>query len=237
MDHAARHSVSPETLDKGKPSDAPVQDTGNDAPPPLPTGEVNQNPPDIGLCKLIAEDYRTNGSKLIQQGFLAVAWHRFGNWRMGIRSRILRLPFSMIYRFGYPFTEWLFGIKLSYNVKVGRRVRIEHFGGMILGARSIGDDCVIRQNTTFGVVRSGANQGKPIIEERCDIGCGVAILGHITVGHDSVIGANAVVVKDVPPYSVVVGIPGKVIRTRTPEECQAPSASPMKQNQTLEGDQ
>lgn len=186
--------------------------------PPLPCGEINMNPPGVGLFKLIAEDYRTHGSKFFQQGFLVLAMHRFGNWRMSIRLRILRLPFSLLYKFLYPWTEWLCGVKLSYTVKVGRRFKIEHFGGMVLGARSIGDDCIVRQNVTIGVVRTGEDQGKPIIEDRVDIGAGACLLGDITIGHDSVIGANAVVVKDAPAYSVVVGVPGKIIKTRRPAD-------------------
>lgn len=191
-------------------------DTSKRAIPPLPRGDTNQNPPDIGFWQLIAEDYRTHGCKLLQQGFLVLALHRLGNWRMGIRSRLLRLPFTLLYRFLYPFTEWLCGIKLSYTVIVGRRVRIEHFGGMVLGARSIGNDVTLRQNTTLGIARKEEDQGKPIIEDRVDIGAGACLLGHITIGHDSVIGANAVVVRDVPPFSVVVGVPGRVIRTLQP---------------------
>jgi serine O-acetyltransferase len=57
---------------------------------------------------------------------------------------------------------------------------------------------------------------KPVIEDRCDIGAGAVIAGAIRIGHDSQIGANAVVLKDVPPHSVAVGIPAKVIKTRTP---------------------
>ncbi len=186
--------------------------------PALPRGETNQNPPGISLWELILEDYRTNGSNILQQGFIVLALHRFGNWRMGIRNRFLRLPFTLIYRFLYPFTEWLCGIKLSYTVAVGRRVRIEHFGGMILGARSIGNDVIIRQNTTLGIARKEEDQGKPIIEDRVDIGAGACILGHVRVGHDSIIGANAVVVRDVPPWSVVVGVPGRVIRSRRPTD-------------------
>lgn len=190
--------------------------TSSASPPPLEAGDRNLNPPGVGLFALIREDFRTHGRRPLAQGFLVLALHRFGNWRMGVRWKLVRLPLTLLYKLLYPLTEYLCGIKLSYNVQVGRRVRIEHFGGMVLGARSIGDDCVIRQNTTFGVARTGENAGKPMIEDRVDIGCGVAILGHVRIGHDSVIGANAVVVRDVPPYSVVVGVPGRVIKTRQP---------------------
>jgi serine O-acetyltransferase len=97
----------------------------------------------------------------------------------------------------------LSGIKLDYTVKVGRRVCIEHFGGMILGAHSIGNDVVIRQNTTFGVRRREPPFLKPVIEDGCELGPGVVIVGPVTIGRNSVIGANSVISRDVPPASFV----------------------------------
>ena len=171
----------------------------------------------MSLLDLWKEDLRTHDRDFFAQGFWALALHRFGNWRMDIETKILRLPFSILYKILYKCVEWTCGISLAYTVTVGRRVRIWHHGGMILGARSIGDDVHIRQNTTFGVARRGDHRGhKPIIEDRCDIGCGAVIVGAITIGHDSQIGANAVVLKDVPPWSVCVGVPAKVIKTIDP---------------------
>jgi len=182
-------------------------------------GETNQNPERIGLWSLIREDLRTHDGDWLAQGFWALAVHRFGNWRMGIRWRWLRLPFSLLYKFLFKFVEWTCGISLSYTTKVGRRVHLWHHSGMQLGARSIGNEVHIRQCTTFGIARTGdPNWAKPIIEDRADIGCGVCILGTITIGHDSVIGAHAVVTRDVPPYAVVVGIPAKVIGYRNQPE-------------------
>jgi serine O-acetyltransferase len=186
-------------------------------------GEVNQNPVGMSLLELWKEDFVTHERDLFSQGFWAIALHRFGNWRMSINPRFLRLPFSLAYKLLYKCVEWTCGISLNYPVKVGRRVRIWHHSGMILGARSIGDDVHIRQNTTFGVARRGDHRSlKPIIEDRCDIGCGVVIVGPITIGHDSQIGANAVVLKDVPPYSVCVGVPAKIIKTNTPAAQERP---------------
>jgi serine O-acetyltransferase len=171
----------------------------------------------MSLMELWKEDLRTHERDLFSQGFWAIALHRFGNWRMDFGSRIIRAPFSLLYKILYKFVEWTCGISLNYTVRVGRRVRIWHHSGMILGARSIGDDVHIRQSTTFGVARRGDHRAlKPIIEDRVDIGCGAVIVGAITVGHDSQIGANAVVLKDVPPYSVCVGVPAKVIKTLEP---------------------
>lgn len=182
--------------------------------PPLPQGDRNENPAGIGILALIREDLQTHDGDWLSQGFWALAVSRFGNWRMTIRPRLLRLPFTVLYRVMRKLVQWSCGIKLDYTVKLGRRVKLEHFGGMILGARSIGDDVTIRQNTTFGIVRKSQLNGKPMIEDRVDIGCGVCILGHVRIGHDSIIGANAVVLHDIPPYSVAVGVPAKVIKSR-----------------------
>ena len=182
--------------------------------PPLPDGSSNQNPTGISFIDLVREDFRTHGSQFLD-GFWVILLHRYGNWRMGIGNKILRLPFSLLYKLLIPIFQFVFGIKLSYTVKLGRRVKIEHFGGMILGAREIGDDVTIRQNTTMGIAKKSQLNGKPIIQNGVDIGCGVAILGNVIVGENSVVGANAVVVKDVPANALVAGVPAKVIRQGT----------------------
>jgi serine O-acetyltransferase len=178
--------------------------------PPLPRGDRNDNPPGVGLFRLLREDLRTHEGNLFEQGFWAVAVHRFGNWRMGL-PRVLRPPFTLLYRFLFKVVEWTCGITLPYTTRLGRRVRIWHHSGMILHARSIGDDVHIRHNTTFGVVRRDRNNEIPVIEDRVDLGCGVSVLGDVVVGHDSVIGANAVVLADVPAGATVVGIPARIV--------------------------
>jgi serine O-acetyltransferase len=180
--------------------------------PPLNKGDKNLNPPGIGLLALLWEDLRTHEGDPFEQGFWAIAVHRFGNWRMGIRPKLLRALFSIIYMIFFKFVEWSCGITLPYTVRIGRRVRIWHHGGMVLHARSIGDDVHIRQNTTFGVARRGYNLEIPTIEDRVDIGCGACVLGHVTIGHDAVIGANAVVITDIPAGSTAVGVPARIIK-------------------------
>ena len=176
-------------------------------------GRYNENPAGIGFFHLLREDWVTHDRRFLEQGLWAVAVHRFGNWRMGVRTKLLRAPFTVLYRLLFKVVEWTCGITLPYTVKLGRRVRIWHHGGMILHAARIGDEVHIRQNTTFGVARRDRLHELPTIEDRVDIGCGAVLLGNITVGHDSVIGANAVVLKDVPPFSVAAGVPAKVVKT------------------------
>jgi len=175
-------------------------------------GRANRNPGDIGFLALVAEDFRTHGSAPFSQGFWALFWHRFGNWRMAVRPRILRMPLTALYRVGRQVSEWLGGIMLPYTVIVGRRVRIEHFGGMILVARAIGDDVIIRQNTTFGIARTERLGEWPVIGDEVDIGAGAAILGAIKIGRGAKIGANAVVLKDIPSGAVAVGVPARIVK-------------------------
>ena len=193
------------------------------APPEL--GQRNANPEGIGFWALVAEDFRTNDRDFFAQGFWALFWHRFGNWRMSVRPRLLRWPLSILYKIMFKFCEWVGGIMLPYTVRVGRRVRLDHFGGMILVADEIGSDVVIRQNTSFGIASVGTPHARPRIGDHADIGAGAVILGDITVGRGAVVGANAVVTRDVPAYAVVGGVPARLIRMRDPAEIGDPSRS------------
>lgn len=180
-------------------------------------GDRDQNPPGMSLLALLMEDLRTHES-LFAHGFVALAVNRFGNWRMSL-PRWLRPPFTLLHALLYVCVLWLARIEMPYIVKVGRRVRIWHNGGCVLGALCIGDDVQIRHNVTLGLAHHGAPlTSLPIIEERVLIGAGACVLGPVTIGHDSIIAANAVVTRDIPPYSLVGGIPGKVLRTL--EECE-----------------
>jgi serine O-acetyltransferase len=175
-------------------------------------GKYNANPRGLSLLQLVREDLATHDGAWLSEGFLALAVHRFGNWRMSIYPKLLRAPFSVLYRVLERLVQWLCGIDLPYTVQVGRRVRIWHRGGMTISAVRIGDDVHIRQNVTLGVRRRGDHRWlRPVIGDRCDIGAGAVIVGGITVGDDSVIGANVVLSESVPPGSIVT-VPKPVVR-------------------------
>ena len=181
-------------------------------------GTKNRNPDGLGFRALVGEDFRTHDRDLFSQGFWTLFWHRFGNWRMAVGPKLLRAPLSILYRVMAKLCEWWGGIFLPYTVVVGRRVKLEHFGGMILVANKIGDDVIIRQNTTFGVAGLNDLTGRPMIGDRVEFGAGVVAVGRIQIGEDAIVGANAVVAKDVPPAVVVGGVPARVLRDRKPEE-------------------
>lgn len=158
----------------------------------------------------IREDWRTYDGDLTRQGLGVMLVYRFGRWRYTIEQRWLRLPFSFVYKILKLLSQILTGIDLPCEVQVGRRLTIEHFGGIIIsGDTVIGDDVIIRNGVTIGLKRTGI-AGAPVLGNRVDIGAGAKILGAIHVGDDSVIGANAVVLQDVPANSLAVGVPAQI---------------------------
>jgi len=205
--------VVPPAAPAPMPSDPPSAAAPADPPPshdaPAAKGDRNQNPRGIGLRQLIAEDFRTHDRMLSEPGFWVVALHRLANARMDVRPRAVRAPMTLAYLVTERLVNWVWGIQLPYTVRLGRRVRIWHHGGTVLGARAIGDDVHIRHNTTFGVLTRGENAAKPIIGNRVDVGVGAVILGPVTVGDDAVVGPNSVVLRHVPPGTVVMGVPAR----------------------------
>lgn len=162
----------------------------------------------------IREDYRTYSCTLSCQGLWCMAVYRFGRWRYGIRPALVRKPFSMLYRFLKPLSQILTGIDLPCEATVGRRFRIDHFGGVVVsGDTVIGDDVTIRNGVTIGLKRQD-DPGSPVIGNNVDIGAGAKVLGKIRVGDNVIIGANAVVIRDVPANSIAVGVPARIIPRR-----------------------
>ncbi len=184
-------------------------------PPVAERGRFNENPSDIGFLPLLLEDFQTHERRLLDPGWWAVSLHRTGNQIRSLGFVPVRAPLAYAHSTATRITEILTGIELPYSVRLGRRVRIWHHGGVVLHAESIGDDVHIRHNTTFGVVRTDDNEGLPIIGSGVDIGVGSTVLGSVRVGDGAVIGAHALVLHDVEPGHVVVGSPARPVG-RTP---------------------
>ena len=171
----------------------------------------------------IREDWRTYERDPWRQGLWTMMVYRFGRWRYGVRPALLRKPLSFLYTFAKVGGQVLTGIDLPCETQVGRRLRFEHFGGIIIsGDTVIGDDVVIRNGVTIGLKRTH-EPGAPVIGNRVDIGAGAKILGRISIGDDAVIGANAVVLSDVPPGAVAVGIPARIIQRSGARETTTPA--------------
>jgi serine O-acetyltransferase len=190
-----------------------------------PGGTENNNPPGIGLWKLVGEDYRTHGSDWTTPGFRVMFVHRFGNARMSVRPRAARVPLSLLYRRMFRKVRNKYGIEIDYSTKLGRRFAIDHQNGIVIsGYCELGDDCRIRQNVTMGI-RAAGETGAPKLGRGVDVGAGAVLLGPITVGDGAIIGANAVVLQDVPAGALAVGIPARIVHRSPQPEVVAEAAA------------
>lgn len=105
------------------------------------------------------------------------------------------------------------GVEIHPAAQIGRRLVIDHGTGVVIGATAvIGDDCLLYQGVTLGGTGTGHGKRHPTLGNNVMVGCGAKILGPFTVGDNARIAANAVVLREVPPNSTVVGVPGHVVR-------------------------
>ncbi|MDD4893689.1 MAG: serine O-acetyltransferase [Candidatus Omnitrophica bacterium] len=143
---------------------------------------------------------------LLYPGLHALIHHRVAHFFYKIHLFFIARFISQVSRF---FT----GIEIHPGAKIGKRLFIDHGMGVVIGETAIiGDDVLLYQAVTLG--GTGLVKGKrhPTIGNNVVVGGGAKILGNITIGDNSYIGANAVVIKDVPPNSTVVGVPGRITK-------------------------
>ncbi|HEY9642032.1 MAG TPA: serine acetyltransferase [Coleofasciculaceae cyanobacterium] len=187
--------------------------------PPLPdtTGD-SVGKDGLTLWQQIKEDWQAHGCDWSKPGFRAIAVYRFGVWRMQVEPKIMRAPLSLLYRSLYRKIRNGYGIDLPYTVKLGRRVVIEHQNGIIIhGYSEIGDDSIIRQGVTLGNRYLDRPFDAPKLGARVNVGAGAKILGGVTLGDGASVGANAVVLSDIPAGQTAVGIPAKIIKPKITE--------------------
>ncbi len=164
------------------------------------------------LWALVREDYAAHGRDWTKPGFRAIAVYRFGVWRMGVRPKLLRAPLSLLYRALFRRVRNRYGIELPYSAVVGRRVVIEHQSGIVVhGSAVIGDACILRQGVTLGNRTMDRPFDAPVLGRGVNVGAGATILGAVRVGDGAAIGANAVVLCDVPAGATAVGVPARIV--------------------------
>lgn len=141
-------------------------------------------------------------------GLHAVWAHRVSHW---LWQRGLKLVARIVSQLSRFFT----GIEIHPGAIIGRRFFIDHGMGVVIGETAvIGDDVMIYHAVTLGGKGNGSGKRHPTLENDVIVGAGAQVLGDITVGARSVIGANAVVVRDVPADSTAVGIPATARQSR-----------------------
>ena len=144
----------------------------------------------------------------IYSGFHAIFWHRIDHFL----NTKLHVPF--IPRFMAQLVRWITGVEIHPGAKIGGGFFIDHGMGVVIGETTeIGEDCTIFQGVTLGGVSLEKDKRHPTLQDNVIVGAGATILGPVTIGANSRIGAGSVVINEVPPNSTVIGIPGKVVYT------------------------
>jgi len=161
----------------------------------------------------VKEDYQVHGKDWTRPGFRAMFMYRFGVWRMGVRPRVLRMLLSAVYRWMHRFVRNHYGIELHYTATIGRRFLIAHQGSIVIHEYAvIGDDCRIRQGVTIGTAGAYRIDAAPRLGNRVDVGAGAMILGKVEIGDGCRIGANAVIMTNLPAGSTAVAPAPRIIR-------------------------
>ncbi|MDX1915338.1 MAG: serine O-acetyltransferase [Methylophilus sp.] len=156
------------------------------------------------------DDLKAYREGLLAQGFWALQIYRFGHARFKYQFKLIRWPWAITHIILSKFSEVFFGVFIGPKAQIGRRFVIEHFGSIVIhGNTVIGDDCSVRQGVTIGNRQHNAPLDAPVLGSRVTVGAGAKILGKVVVGDDVDIGANAVVIKDVPSNHIAVGVPAR----------------------------
>ena len=145
---------------------------------------------------------------LLYPGFHALFMHR-------IAHKLLKWHIPFIPRFISQVARFLTGIEIHPGATIGNNFFIDHGMGVVIGETTIiGDNVLLYQGVTLGGTGKDTGKRHPTIKNFVTIGAGAKVLGNITIGENSNIGAGSVVIEDVPPHSTVVGIPGRIVQQR-----------------------
>ena len=142
---------------------------------------------------------------LCYPGLWAVWLHRISHWLWGVKLRLAARILSQIGRF---YT----GVDIHPGALLGRRLFIDHATGVVIGETAIvGDDVTMYQGVTLGGTGKGHGKRHPTVQDGVFIGNNANVLGNITVGENSRVGAGSVELTEVPPNTTVVGVPAQII--------------------------
>ncbi len=162
----------------------------------------------MGFLKSIQQD--TSANKGNTKGKVITLFFRMAAYcHHNKLLRVLCIPYLLFYKY---FIQTIFSLELPCELHIGKGLVIYHGNALIIHQNTvIGENCVIRQSTTMG--NAHADGKCPIIGNNVTIGANVCIIGDVLIGDNVVIGSGSVVVKNIPSNSVVVGNPGRVIKT------------------------
>ena len=142
---------------------------------------------------------------ILYPGVHALIAYRFNHWLWGLGLKFIARALSQ-------FARWGTGIEIHPAAIIGKRFFIDHGMGVVIGETSeVGDNVFIYQGVTLGGLATKKGKRHPTISDDVVIGAGAKILGPIKIGCNTKIGSGSVVLQDVPEYSTVIGVPGRVV--------------------------
>jgi serine O-acetyltransferase len=139
------------------------------------------------------------------RGFHALLFYRLANFLWHKHIPVIPLILTRV-------IQILYGIDIDWRARIGAGCVIVHGVGVVIGmGATIGPGTKIYHGVTLGIAHSGNADGFPTIGRNCLIGAGAKVLGNITIGDNARVGANAVVLKDIPSYAIAVGVPAQIL--------------------------
>jgi len=164
----------------------------------------------MSFFEFVFQDWRANKGNI--KGRIILVLFRTANF---CSTRRIYYYIGFIYLLFYRIlVEWFFSIEIPWSTRIGKNLRVFHGQALVMTNQVIiGENCTLRQCTTIGnkQLPGGGFSRSPIIGNHVDIGNNASIIGPVTIGDHVLIGSGAVVVKDVPAYSVAVGNPAQVL--------------------------
>ena len=142
---------------------------------------------------------------ILYPGVHALIAYRFNHWLWGLGMKFIARSLSQIAR-------WVTGIEIHPAAIIGKRFFIDHGMGVVIGETSeVGDNVFVYQGVTLGGLATKKGKRHPTVSDNVVIGAGAKVLGPIKIGCNTKIGSGSVVLQNVPEYSTVIGVPGRVV--------------------------
>jgi serine O-acetyltransferase len=171
----------------------------------------------------IRDDWAVHGRSLTNGGFWALVVYRFGAWSLEWQFKPMRWMTGKMYGILRIFIEITTGVRIYRGTKIGKGFHIIHTGMVLIHPDTvIGERCGIMHSVTLG---TNMGTDAPVIGNDVFLGCGCSVLGKVKVGDGALIGANSLVIADVPPGAVALGVPANIMPNLRPLRVKKPPAA------------